>query len=61
VGVTADLCVAVWPAIVYPDLGEKDKAFFWLEKAYQGREHDLVFSRMWRCSTACVPIRATRI
>jgi TolB-like protein/Tfp pilus assembly protein PilF len=23
-------------AIVYPDLGEKDKAFFWLEKAYHG-------------------------
>jgi uncharacterized protein (TIGR02996 family) len=36
-----------WPAIVYPDLGEKDKAFFWLEKAYQGREHDLVFSKVW--------------
>jgi TolB-like protein/DNA-binding winged helix-turn-helix (wHTH) protein len=36
-----------WPAIVYPDLGEKDKAFFWLEKAYEGREHDLVFSKVW--------------
>src|SRR3984893_7200645 len=36
-----------WPAIVYPDLGEKDTAFFWLEKAYQGREHDLVFSKVW--------------
>jgi TolB-like protein/DNA-binding winged helix-turn-helix (wHTH) protein len=36
-----------WPAIVYPDLGEKDQAFFWLEKAYQGREHDLVFSNVW--------------
>jgi TolB-like protein/DNA-binding winged helix-turn-helix (wHTH) protein len=34
-------------AIVYPDLGNKDKAFFWLEKCYQGREHDLVFSRVW--------------
>jgi hypothetical protein len=34
-------------AIVYPDLGEKDKAFFWLEKAYHGREHDLVFSKVW--------------
>jgi serine/threonine protein kinase/tetratricopeptide (TPR) repeat protein len=36
-----------WPAIVYPDLGDKEKAFFWLEKAYQGREHDLVFSNAW--------------
>jgi hypothetical protein len=36
-----------WPAIVYPDLGEKDKALFWLERAYQGREHDLVFSKVW--------------
>jgi len=35
------------PAIVYPGLGDKDKAFFWLEKAYQGREHDLVFSKVW--------------
>jgi TolB-like protein/DNA-binding winged helix-turn-helix (wHTH) protein/Flp pilus assembly protein TadD len=34
-------------AIVYPDLGEKDQAFVWLEKSYQGREHDLVFSRVW--------------
>jgi TolB-like protein/DNA-binding winged helix-turn-helix (wHTH) protein/Tfp pilus assembly protein PilF len=34
-------------AIVYPDLGDKDRAFVWLEKSYQGREHDLVFSRVW--------------
>jgi adenylate cyclase len=34
-------------AIVYPDLGEKERAFFWLEKCYQGREHDLVFSKVW--------------
>jgi TolB-like protein/DNA-binding winged helix-turn-helix (wHTH) protein/Flp pilus assembly protein TadD len=34
-------------AIVYPDLGDKDQAFVWLEKSYQGREHDLVFSRVW--------------
>ncbi len=34
-------------AIVYPDLGDKEQAFFWLEKCYQGREHDLVFSRVW--------------
>jgi tetratricopeptide (TPR) repeat protein len=40
--------VSPWlPAIVYPVLGDKDKAFFWLEKAYQGREHDLVFSKVW--------------
>lgn len=34
-------------ALVYPDLGEKERAFFWLEKCYQGREHDLVFSKVW--------------
>jgi len=34
-------------AIIYPDLGNNDKAFFWLEKCYQGREHDLVFSKVW--------------
>jgi adenylate cyclase len=36
-----------WMAIIYSDLGDKDKAFFWLEKCYQGREHDLVFSKVW--------------
>jgi TolB-like protein/DNA-binding winged helix-turn-helix (wHTH) protein/Flp pilus assembly protein TadD len=34
-------------AMVYPDLGDKDKAFFWLEKCYERREHDLVFSKVW--------------
>lgn len=34
-------------AIIYPDLGDKERAFFWLEKCYQGREHDLVFSKVW--------------
>jgi TolB-like protein/DNA-binding winged helix-turn-helix (wHTH) protein len=34
-------------ALVYPDLGDKEQAFFLLEKCYQGREHDLVFSRVW--------------
>ena len=36
-----------WIAMVYPDLGDKEKAFFWLDKAYRGREHDLVFSKVW--------------
>jgi adenylate cyclase len=36
-----------WMAMVYPDLGDKEKAFFWLDKAYRGREHDLVFSKVW--------------
>ena len=36
-----------WPAIVYPDLGDKDQAFAWLGKCYRGREHDLVFSKVW--------------
>jgi TolB-like protein/DNA-binding winged helix-turn-helix (wHTH) protein/Flp pilus assembly protein TadD len=34
-------------ALVYPDLGDKERAFFWLEKCYVGREHDLVFSKVW--------------
>jgi len=34
-------------AITYPDLGDKDKAFIWLEKCYERREHDLVFSKVW--------------
>jgi hypothetical protein len=33
--------------MVYPDLGNRDKAFAWLEKCYRGREHDLVFSKVW--------------
>jgi hypothetical protein len=36
-----------WPAIIYPDLGDKEQSFIWLEKCYQGREHDLVFSKVW--------------
>jgi hypothetical protein len=28
-------------------LGDKEQAFAWLEKCYQMREHDLVFSRLW--------------
>jgi TolB-like protein/Flp pilus assembly protein TadD len=34
-------------AIIYANLGDKEQAFAWLEKCYQGREHDLVFSRLW--------------
>lgn len=34
-------------AIVYAELHERDQAFFWLEKAYRDREHDLVFSNVW--------------
>jgi tetratricopeptide (TPR) repeat protein len=34
-------------AIVYAELHDKDQAFFWLEKAYRDREHDLVFSNVW--------------
>jgi hypothetical protein len=26
---------------------DRGRAFFWLEKAYQGREDDLVFSKVW--------------
>ena len=34
-------------AIVYARLQDDDQAFLWLEKAYQDREHDLVFSNVW--------------
>jgi adenylate cyclase len=34
-------------AMIYPDLGDKEKAFVWLEKCYQGREHDPAFSKVW--------------
>jgi TolB-like protein/DNA-binding winged helix-turn-helix (wHTH) protein/Flp pilus assembly protein TadD len=34
-------------ATVYANLGDKEQAFAWLEKCYQTREHDLVFSRLW--------------
>ena len=36
-----------WFAMIYSGLGEKEQAFRWLEKAYQEREHDLVFSNCW--------------
>lgn len=34
-------------AIVYSELGDKDLALSWLEKAYVGREHDLAYSNVW--------------
>jgi TolB-like protein/DNA-binding winged helix-turn-helix (wHTH) protein/Tfp pilus assembly protein PilF len=34
-------------AVIYAQLGDKDRAFAWLEKAYEGREHDLVFAGAW--------------
>jgi len=34
-------------ATVYAELDDKEKAFIWLEKAYQGREHDLAFAKVW--------------
>ncbi len=36
-----------WPAMIYPGLGNKEEAFLWLQKAYDGHEHDLVFSKVW--------------
>ena len=38
---------AWWFAVIYTGLGDKDQVFVWLEKAYQGREHDLAFSNAW--------------
>ena len=34
-------------AMIYPDLGDKEKALTWLERCYKRREHDLVFSKVW--------------
>jgi TolB-like protein/Tfp pilus assembly protein PilF len=34
-------------AMIYPDFGDKDEAFKWLEACYETREHDLVFSNVW--------------
>jgi TolB-like protein/DNA-binding winged helix-turn-helix (wHTH) protein/Tfp pilus assembly protein PilF len=34
-------------ATIYANLGDKEQAFAWLEKCFQTREHDLVFSRLW--------------
>ena len=34
-------------ALVYASLDEKDLALKWLEKAYTGRDHDMVFLRIW--------------
>lgn len=36
-----------WFALIYTGLGDKDQVFVWLEKAYQGREHDLPASNAW--------------
>jgi tetratricopeptide (TPR) repeat protein len=33
-------------ALVYVGLGEEDQAMEWLEKAYQNRSHDIVFSKV---------------
>jgi tetratricopeptide (TPR) repeat protein len=34
---------AVWPALIYAGLGEKDQAFEWLEKAYDQRAGWLIY------------------
>lgn len=34
-------------AIIYSELGEKEQAMAWLEKAYRGREHDLALAKVW--------------
>ena len=34
-------------AVIYAQLNDKDRAFEWLQKAYEGREHDLVFANAW--------------
>jgi TolB-like protein/DNA-binding winged helix-turn-helix (wHTH) protein/Tfp pilus assembly protein PilF len=40
--------VSPWAiAMIYSGTPDKDTTFAWLEKSYQGREHDLVFSKVW--------------
>jgi TolB-like protein/DNA-binding winged helix-turn-helix (wHTH) protein len=34
-------------ATIYAQLNDKEEAFEWLQKAYDGREHDLVFANSW--------------
>jgi TolB-like protein/DNA-binding winged helix-turn-helix (wHTH) protein/Tfp pilus assembly protein PilF len=34
-------------AMMYAGLGDKEQSFIWLEKSYEGREHDLAFSKVW--------------
>ena len=34
-------------AVIYAQLNDKDRAFEWLQKAYEGHEHDLVFANAW--------------
>jgi TolB-like protein/Flp pilus assembly protein TadD len=36
-----------WMAIVNSGLRDKEKTLYWLERAYEGREHDLVSSNCW--------------
>ena len=36
-----------WLAVIYSGLGEKEHALYWLNRAYEQREHDLVFSNCW--------------
>jgi hypothetical protein len=33
--------------VIYVQLNDKDRAFEWLQKAYEGHEHDLVFANAW--------------
>lgn len=40
--------VSPWSfALMYAGLGDKQQVFFWLERSYRRREHDLVFARVW--------------
>jgi tetratricopeptide (TPR) repeat protein len=47
-------------ALLYAELGENDKAFASLERAYQQREYDLPRSKPYLNSTACALTRASR-
>lgn len=35
-------------AMVYAGLGDKDNAFIWLERGYEGRDGDMVVLKVWR-------------
>jgi tetratricopeptide (TPR) repeat protein len=46
-------------AAIYAGLGDKNQAFAFLEKAYEERDATLYRRKCIRCSTRCVPTRAS--
>jgi|GEM_PF-2745752 len=46
---------------IYSELGERDEAFKWLEKAFQNKEIDLVYLKVSPYGTSCAMIRDLQI